>query len=113
MKMKSRGFSLIETVIAMVILAGALIVLSLSGGSSPTGAAPAVPTLAVPNEPKPALAAEHANEEPANAEKTLPAPAPRAEPTAHASAPAVVPSSRKPATPPKPKSVTRVESAGF
>jgi serine/threonine protein kinase len=93
-------------------LAGAaaiLVVLSMSGGSSPTGAAPALPVVvpAPAAQEEPPAAAPRAKEEPASEPSPAVAPAPRA-----ASSTAAAASAKKPA-PTKPKSVTRVESAGF
>jgi serine/threonine-protein kinase len=106
------------TVGGLVSAAAVLVVLSMSGGSSPTGAASAIPAAAsiaaAPDEPAPpGQPAQGPKEEPTIPE-SLPPPSPaRAESNTHAASPAsAAASARKPA-PVKPKSVTRVESAGF
>jgi serine/threonine-protein kinase len=93
--------------------AAILVVLSMSGGSSPTGAAPALPVIvpAPAGQEEPPAPAPRAKEEPTS--EPAPAAAPRVESAARtASSSAAAASARKPA-PLKPKSVTRVESAGF
>jgi serine/threonine-protein kinase len=109
----------IAVVLGGVAGAAALLVMfAMSGGSSPTGAAPAIPvaapSTAVAEEPPPAQPAAHPKEDPPS--DSTPAPAPvHAEPArtvAPSTSSAPSSSARKP-SPAKPKSVTRVDSAGF
>jgi eukaryotic-like serine/threonine-protein kinase len=116
---RARRFVMLGSIAGAAAL---LVVLMMSSGSSTTGAAPAIPVAppaAAPSEePATPQPAPHAKEEPPPpdpAPTAAPAPPAHTEPNARAAAgasAAAAASARKPA-PAKPKSVTRVESAGF
>jgi serine/threonine-protein kinase len=117
---RTRRGRVVATLGGVAGAAAILIVLAMSGGSSTTGAAPAIPVAppaapSPPEEPAAAQPAQHPKEEPPPAD-SIPVAAPaHAESTARAVSSvsnATASSARKPA-PPKPKSVTRVDSAGF
>jgi serine/threonine-protein kinase len=107
------------TLVAVASAAATVFVLSMATRSNPSGMAPAVAVAAPPREPQAAPSAQHAIEEPQAVERTASPPPPRVEAAPRAAAPSAAapapgPSARKAATAPaKPKSVTRVESAGF